>query len=151
MLEALGKYVFIKSYVYDNHAVNMANRRSNSGIIIYVNNVPITWYIKLQNTVEASSFGLEFVALRIVTYIIESLRYKLRCFVIPVEGPAEVFCDNMSVVKNSSIPTSSLNKINNAIYYHRVREAHDAGIIWFGWIPGEFNPADLFKIYNNAC
>ena len=90
MLEALGKYVLIKAYVDDNHTGNMENRRSHSGIIIYVNNAPIICYSKRQNTVEASSFGLEFVALRIVTYIIESLRYKLRGFGIPVEGPAEV-------------------------------------------------------------
>ena len=76
--------------------------------------------------------------------MIEALRYKLRCFGIPVEGPAEVFCDNMSVVKNLSIPTSVLNKRHNAIYYHSVMEAHAVGILQVGWIPGEFNLADLF-------
>ena len=65
MPEGIGKYVVIKAYVDANHAVNMANRRSNSGTIIYVNNAPIIWYSKLQNTFEASIFGLEFVAPRI--------------------------------------------------------------------------------------
>ena len=45
MSEALGKYVVIKAYVDVNHAGNMANRRSHSGIIIYVNKSPIMWYI----------------------------------------------------------------------------------------------------------
>ena len=54
--EALDKYAVIKYYVGVNHAGNMANTTSHSGIIIYVNNVPIIWYSKLQNTVEASSF-----------------------------------------------------------------------------------------------
>ena len=75
--------------------------------------------------------------------MIEALRYKLRCFEIPVEGPAEVFCDNMSFVKNLSIPTSALNKMHNSICYHRVREAQDAGILRVGWIPGEFNPSEF--------
>ena len=66
----------------------MANRRSHSGIINYVNNAPIIWYSKVQNTVEASSFGSEFVALKIATEIIKALRYKVRCFGIPVKGPA---------------------------------------------------------------
>ena len=57
MPEALGKYVLIKSYVDANHEGNMANRKSHSGIIIYVNNAPIIWYSKWQNTFEASSFG----------------------------------------------------------------------------------------------
>ena len=71
MLEALGKYVVIKPYVDANHAGNIANRRSSYGIIIYVNNAPIIWYSKRQNTVEASIFGSEFVALSISTEMIE--------------------------------------------------------------------------------
>ena len=121
----------------------MANRRAHSGII-YVNNAPIICCRKLQNTVEDSSFGSEFVALRVLTEMIESLRYKLRCFGIPVEGPVEVFCDNMSVVKNSSIPKSVFNKRHNYICYHRVREAQAAGILRAGLIPGELYLADLF-------
>ena len=46
MPEALGKYAVIKAHMNDNHAGNMANRRSHSGIIIYVNNAPIICYSK---------------------------------------------------------------------------------------------------------
>ena len=67
MIEHLGKYVVIKAYVDANNAGNMENRRLHYGIIIYVNNAPIIWYSKSQNTVEASSFGLEFVNLNIST------------------------------------------------------------------------------------
>ena len=67
MKEALGKYFVIKAYVDANHSGNMENKRSHSGLIIYVNNAPTIWYSKCQNKVEASSFGLEFFALRITT------------------------------------------------------------------------------------
>ena len=63
MLEALDKYVVIKYCVDANHAGNMENRRLHYGIIIYVNNAPIIWYSKFQNTVEYSSFGSEFFLL----------------------------------------------------------------------------------------
>ena len=76
--------------------------------------------------------------------MIEALRYKLRYFGIPVEGTVEVFCDNMSVVKNLSIPTSALNQRYNAICYQIFMDYQDAGILRFGWIPGQFNLADLF-------
>ena len=76
--------------------------------------------------------------------MIEALRYKLRCFEIPVEGPEELFCDNMSVVNISCIPTSAFKNRHNAICYHRVREAKDAGILRVGCIPGELNLEDLF-------
>ena len=79
-----------------NHAGNMTNWRFHYGIIIYVNNAPAIWYSKRKNTVEASSFGSDFVVLRIDTEIIEDPRYKLRRFVVPVYGPAELFCDNNS-------------------------------------------------------
>ena len=144
MPEALGKYVVIKYYVDANHAENMANRRSHSGIIIYVNNVPIIWYSKRQNTVEDSSSGSEFFDVEVSTEIIEALGYKLRCFGIPVEVPAEVFCDNMSVINNLSLPTSSLNKRHNSICYNSVGVAQDSGIIRVGWISGELNLADFF-------
>ena len=107
MPEEIGKYVLIKAYVDAKHTGNMADRRYHSGIIIYFNNVPIIWYSKLHNTVEASSFGSEFFSLRIPKNIIEALRYKLRCFGITVEGPTEVFFDNMSV-DNSIILTCAL-------------------------------------------
>ena len=76
--------------------------------------------------------------------MIEALRYKLRYFGILLDGPIVVFCDNMSVVKNLSIPTSALNKRHNAICYYRVREAQTAGILRVGFIPGYFNLVDLF-------
>jgi len=121
---------------------NMKTRRSHSGIQIYMNQAPIILYSKRQNTVAASSFGSEFIALWICTEMVEALRYKLRCF--GVQGPADILCDNRSVVTNSSIPTYVLNKRHNAICYHRVREAQAAGIIRVGWIEGEKNVADLF-------
>ena len=78
MSEALGKYVLIKDYVYANHAGNMPNMRSRCGIIIYVNNAPIIWYSKQQNTVEASSFESDFDALNIDTENIEALLNTIR-------------------------------------------------------------------------
>ena len=55
------------------------------------------------------------MALIIYTYMVEALRYKLRTFGINMWGPSEVYCDNNSVVTNSSVPASILNKIHNTI------------------------------------
>jgi len=145
MPEPLGNpvYRYVLVYVDANHAGNMKTRRSHSGILIYMNQAPIIWYSKRQNTVEASSFGFEYIALRICTEMIEALRYKLRCFGVPVQGSSDILCDNQSVVTNSSVPTSVLNKRHNAICYHRVHEAQAAGMVRVGWIEGEKNVADL--------
>ena len=84
----------------------MEKRRPHSGILIYTNNLLIKFYSKRQNTVESSSFGSESVALIIATEMVEKLRYKLRTFGISLEGPAEVYFDNKSVVTNSSVTSS---------------------------------------------
>ena len=124
-----GKPVYVGCYVDANHAENIFTRRSHTGIIIFVNNSPIIWYSKRQKTVESSSFGSEFIVLRISTEMIEGLRYKIRMFGVPIDGPTDVFFDNQSVVTNVSIPSSVLNNKHNAICYHKVREAHTAGTI----------------------
>src|SRR5210317_969152 len=138
-----GNKVVISAFVDANHAGNVVTRRSHTGIIIYVQNAPIIWYSKKQNTVEAATFGSEFVALRIAKDMIVALRYKLRMFGVPIDGPANVFCDNQGVVKNASIPESTLLKKHNAINYHAVREAVAAHILRVGKEDGETNLADL--------
>ena len=144
MPEPKGKSVSISCFVDANHAGNVITRRSHTGILIFVQNAPIIWFSKRQNTVESSSFGSEFVALRIAKDLLVALRYKLRMFGVPIDGPANVFCDNNGVVKNASIPQSTLSKKHNAINYHAIREAVAAKIIRVGKEDGMTNLADLF-------
>ena len=83
------------------------------------------------------------VALRICRDLIVGLRYKLRMFGVPIDGPANVFCDNRGVVKNVSIPESTLLKRHNAINYHIIRESVAAKIIRVGKEDSETNNADM--------
>ena len=78
MPEPKGKSVTISCFVNANHAGNVITRRSQTGIIVYAQNAPIIWFSKRQNTVEASSFGSKFVALRTAKDMhVALLRYKL--------------------------------------------------------------------------
>jgi len=135
--------VEITCFVDADHAGNLLTRRSQSGILIFVNKAPIIWYSKRQNTVESSTFGSEFVALRIATDLIVALRYKLRMFGIPLTGPANVLCDNQGVVNNTTLPESVLSKKHNQICYHRVHEAVAANIIRIAKEDTTTNLADL--------
>ncbi len=142
--ESKGNVVNISCFVDANHAGNVITRRSHTGIIIYVQNAPIIWFLKRQNTVESSSFGSEFVALCAAKDMLVVLRYKLQMFGVPIDGPANVFCDKNGVVKNTTIPESMLAKKHNAINFHAVREAVAAKIIRVGKEDGMTNLADLF-------
>ena len=83
------------------------------------------------------------MALRICRDLVVALRLKLRSIGVPIEGPTNVLCDNNGVVKNTSIPTSTLAKKHNSINYHIVREAAAAGIIRVGKEQTESNKADV--------
>ena len=48
------------------------------------------WYSKRQNKVETSTFGSEFMVCKQGVELLKALRYKLRMFGIPLEGPANI-------------------------------------------------------------
>ena len=87
--------------------------------------------------------GVSFFALRICKELIVALRYKLRIFGVPLDGPADIFCDNRGLVMNVSKLESTLQKKHNAINYLAVREAAAAGILRAGKEDGETNLSDL--------
>jgi hypothetical protein len=126
---ARGNPAQMNIFVDADHAGYHVMRRSHTVILLYLNRSPVMWFCKAQSTIESSTFGSEFVAMRIAVDLIESLRYKLRMFGIPLQGTANVFCDNKSAVNNSTVPTSTLKKKHNSIAYHHVHEAVAASII----------------------
>ena len=142
MLEPLGRPLQITMFVDANHANNVVTRRSHSGIFIFVQNAMIIAYSKRQNTIESATFGSELVSMRIGKELIVKLRIKLKMFGCPLAGPANVYCDNLGVVKNTSIPHSTLSKKHNSINYHVVRSAVAAGIMRVAKEDGETNLAD---------
>lgn len=141
--EALGHSVVTTCYVNADHAGCRMTRRSHTGIIIYVNCAPIIWFSKCQNTVESSTFSSEFIALKISIELIESLRYKLWMFGIPIDNSTVVFCDNETVVQNTTRPESTLKKKHVSIAYRRCREAQAAGYVRISFIKGMENLADM--------
>ena len=138
-----GKPVRITVYVDADHAHDVVTRRSVTGILLMLNNTPIRWISKRQKTVETSTYGSELVAARIATELIMEVRYTLRTMGVPLDGPALMLGDNMSVVLNTTVPSSVLKKKHNAIAYHRVREAIAAKVLRFAHIRSEENIADV--------
>ena len=144
MPERLGKEIQINAFVDADHAGDRVTRRSQTGIIIFLGMAPIIWFSKRQNSVEVSSFGSEFVAMRLGTEMIKALRYKLRMLGIPIDGSANVFCDHQSVVTNVATPDSALKRKHNSIAYHFCRESIASGMMIVRKVSSEHNIADLF-------
>ena len=81
-----------------------------------------------------------------VTYQIIDLRTTLRYLGVPILGKTYLFGDNSSVITNSTMPHSQLNKRHIALSYHRVREAVACkDLLGFYHIPGTLNPADILS------
>ena len=62
---------------------------------------------------------------------------------VPIAGPTYVFGDNMSVIFNTSRPSSQLKKKSNSVCYHTVREAVAMGECITTHIPTLLNFSDI--------
>ena len=142
-----GNAVVTTAYCDSSYAANKKTRKSHTGYVIFVNRAPIIWKSRRRNTVELSAFSSEFVALKECVEDIEHIRFKLRMFGIPIsqDHPAtHIFCDNESMVKNTTKVDSTLNKKHSEVAYHFVRWNVAAGVCTIAWIDTNNNLADAF-------
>ena len=138
-----GNLATLTCFVDADHARDKVTRRSVTGIVLLMNNTPLVWMSKRQKTVETSSYGSELVAARVATELIIEWRFKMRMLGLQMEDSAWLVGDNMSVVINTTLPSSTLKKKHMACNYHRVREAIAGRFITFGHIDTHINLADI--------
>ena len=139
-----GKLMTTHCFVDSDHAGDKVTWRSQTGILIFCNKAPILWFSKRQNSVQTSTFGAEFTALKQAVELVQALRYKLRMFGVPIEESTNIFCDNEAVYKNATIPESVLNKKHHSVAYHACREAVASGMVRIAKEDTLTNLADLF-------
>ena len=73
--ESRGYGVVATCFVDANHG---GDRKSHTGVLIFVNIAQIYWYSKSQTTVEASIFVAEFYAMNTPVEIIEAFRINFK-------------------------------------------------------------------------
>lgn len=71
------------------------------------------------------------------------MRYILRMFGVPMEGPSYMYGDILAAVNSSMILDDTLKKRLKALSYHRVREVIAAEVIKFFYINGNKKPAGI--------
>ena len=120
--EARGSGFHIVAKVDADHGSDTVTRRSRSGFFVWINSALVCWFSKKQTSVESSSFGSEFCAMKQCCEYIRGLRYKLRMMGIPIYGPAYIHGDNQSVLANTTIPESQLKKKMHSLAYFFIRE-----------------------------
>ena len=105
----------IRSKVDAYHASDMVTRRSRTGFLVYINSSLVYWFTKKQTSVESSTFGSEFCAMRVCCEYLRGLRYKLRMMGIPVLGPAYISGDNQYVLANTTVLEYRLKKTRHRV------------------------------------
>jgi len=114
---------------------------------MFLNGAAVCWYSKHQNTVKSSTFGSEFVAMKIAMEMNSVMHYKLHMMGVPITGPSYILSDNQGVVRNVTNPVLQLTKHHNAIAYHKCHEEVAAGAALLAFEPGKENCSDrLTKI-----
>ena len=141
--DLLGKVFQLIAYVDADHAGDLITRRSRTGFIIYLNNAPILWTSKKQLSIETSTYGSEFTAMKQYCECLLWLRYKLAMMGIPCKYPSFIFRDNKSVLVNAAIPHSALKKKSCSISYHYIREGVAKDKWRVAYIASDDNRADL--------
>ena len=141
--EPYGRWFVIRAKVDADHASDTASRRSRPGMLVWLNGALVQWWSKKQNSLESSSFGSDFIAMKQCCQYLRGLRYKLRMIGSPVEGPAYIFGDNQSVLANTTNPDSTLKKKSQSIAYHFVREGVARREWMTSYVSTHENEADL--------
>ena len=126
-----------------SHGCDTVTRRSRSGFFVWVNSALVCWYSKKQTSVESSSFGSEFCAMKLCCEYLRGLRYKLRMMGIPVYGPSYIHGDNQSVLANTTVPSSQLKKKALSCAYHFVREGSARDEWRTAYVNTHLNESDL--------
>jgi hypothetical protein len=83
-----GLPVRITTYEDANLMHDLLTGRSVTGCIHLVNQTPVYWFSKEQNSVETATYGSDFLAARLATEQIMDLKYTLRSLGVPIDGPA---------------------------------------------------------------
>ena len=104
------KSVHMEIFVDADHTTNKEDRRSITGLIIFINSAPYKWFHKRQMSVEASTFVAEYAALRIAVEEAVAVTHTLCSLGIPLAKPVNIYCDNQAVTVNSTTPGSILKK-----------------------------------------
>ena len=97
---------------------DLATGKAVTAALHFLNQTPIDAYAKRQSTVEAATYGSEFVAARTTVDQIIDIRTTLRYLGDPITDRSYMFGDNRSVVTSSTIPNSTISKRHHLASYH---------------------------------
>ena len=133
----------LTAFVDSDHASDKSDRRSVTGITIFLNRTLLFFKSVKQVGSQGSSYAAELRALSHCATVVRGLRAQLRAMSIIVEGPTPVYCDNASTVCASVQLGTSIRVKHLSLDYHNVRECCAWGVMAVNKVPSADNMADV--------
>uniref|UniRef100_A0A2N9GYZ6 Reverse transcriptase Ty1/copia-type domain-containing protein n=1 Tax=Fagus sylvatica TaxID=28930 RepID=A0A2N9GYZ6_FAGSY len=125
-------------------ARDASDRRSTSGVVIFLGNNPITWLSKKQHTVSRSSTEAEYRSLATGATELAWLRQVLCDLQLYLPSAPLIWCDNTSALALASNPVFHGRTKHIEVDYHFVRERVVRGDLSLQFISTHDQLADIF-------
>ena len=120
-----------------------ATRRSTTGYLFMMNNGPVCWSSRLQQTIALSVTEAEYMALADALTECLWLRELLSSLDQRIEKPVALNIDNQAAIHLSQNPEFHKRTKHVAVKYHRVRQEQANKIVSVSYVPTEENVADI--------
>ncbi|CAN6699168.1 unnamed protein product [Malus baccata var. baccata] len=112
----------LKAFSDADWAGDPNDRRSTTGLVVFLGNSPISWSSKKQLTVSRSSTEAEYRALSSTSAELDWIQQLLVFLQVPLSSPPVLFCDNLSAIALSFNPVQHQRTKHIEIDVHFVRE-----------------------------
>jgi len=98
------------------------DKRSTTGLVVFLGNNPILWSSKKQQIISRSSNEVEYRALSFTSAKLEWIKQLLAVLHISLPGVSVLFCDNLSAIALSFNPVKHQKTKHIEVDVHFVRE-----------------------------
>lgn len=120
------------------------DRRSTSGVCIFLGSNPISWFAKKQPTVSRSNTESEYRSLAIAAIELSWLSQLLSDLHITLSSPSRLYCDNKSVISHASNHVFHAKTKHIEIGNHFVRERGISKDPLLNFVSSDDQLADIF-------
>ena len=138
-------FVFtIIGYSDADYGSDKDNRRSITGMVIYLCGIPIAWRSRAQKCVTLSTTESEYYAMSELCSEIIYIKNTLEFLQVEIEFPIIVRVDNVGAMFLGNNPSLSQRTKHISIRQHFIRQYVEDGIIKIVFVKSKLNDADIF-------